>query len=100
MNLFFEKVKNEFGCTGSQLWHVGSLLVACKLLAVACELLVALVESSSLIRDRTRVLCTGSADSGPLDHQGSAEYSFNKLPGRQDYWTTLGVDCPIASPHH
>ena len=36
-SLYFKKTLIYlFGCTGSQLQHVGSLVVACKLLVVAC----------------------------------------------------------------
>ena len=44
-----------FGCTRSQLWHVGS---------------------SSLTRDGTQAVCIGSAGSQSLDHQGSPQHSF------------------------
>ena len=47
--LFFLIFIYLFGCSGSQLQHVGS---------------------SSLTRDRTWAPCTGSSESQPLDHQG------------------------------
>ena len=33
---FFKYLFIYFGCTGSQLWHVGFLVVACELLVAAC----------------------------------------------------------------
>ena len=50
-----------FGCVGSQLWHVGLFQLQH-------------VESSSLTRDQTRAPSIGSAESQPLDHQGSPLY--------------------------
>ena len=49
-SFFFLNFIYLFGCSGSQLQHVGS---------------------SSLTRDRTWAPCTGSSESQPLDHQGS-----------------------------
>ena len=34
----FKKNIYLFGCAGSQLWHVGSLVVACGLLVAACRI--------------------------------------------------------------
>ena len=71
-----------FGCTGSQLWQVGSLVVApgllsCGIRTLSCGMHVG---SSSLTRDRTRAPCIGSAESYPLYHQGSPpKMHFRKL---------------------
>ena len=58
---------------GSSLQHAGSLVEACGLLSCGMRTLSCgmHVGSSSLIRDRTPAPCTGSAESYPLDHQGS-----------------------------
>ena len=60
--LFFSYLSD---CTGSWLWHVGSLIfaVACKLLVAACGIYSFLT--------RSQALCTGGVESQPLDHLGS-----------------------------
>ena len=35
---FYKKIYCVFGCTRSQLWHVGSLVTACEFLVVACSI--------------------------------------------------------------
>ena len=52
-----------FGCTGSQLQHLGSSVAGCKLSVSACGI-------EFLTKDRTRVLCVRSVESQPLDYQG------------------------------
>ena len=62
-------------CTmwAAYLWHVGCLFVVCRLLSCGMQTLSCgmHVGSSSLTRDQTWAPCIGSAESYPLDHQGS-----------------------------
>ena len=70
---FFFKFIDLFGCAGSQLWHVGSLVAACGLLVAACGI---------QFPDQGLNLapCIGSAESQPLDHQESSSAgSFSLL---------------------
>ena len=62
--ILFLKNKYLFGCSRSQLRHVGSW-------AAHENSQLGYVGSSSPIRDWTRAPCTGSEESQALDHQGS-----------------------------
>ena len=57
----------------TQLRHAGFLVVACGLPSYGMQTLSCgmHVGSSSLTRDQTQAPCIGSAESYPLDHQGS-----------------------------
>ena len=65
-------------------------------LAVAHELLIA-AASISLPRDGTRALCIGSAESDPLDPQGSPRCSFQmRLPRPQPHSPQLLQGSPLV----
>ena len=86
-----------FGCTGSQLQHVGSVaahgFLSCGTRTLSCSMHVG---SSSLIRDRTRSPWIGSTVSYPLSHQGSPQMQLLKQSiSNLDIWNNSSLPRPF-----